>query len=60
MPMQKETRPAGKQGARNVLTQENSKSLTPWTGGAQIALTLPFLLGMAAVFITEVIKCWSL
>lgn len=57
---EKETRPAGKQGARNVLTQENSKSVTPWTGGAQIALVLPFLVGMAAVFIAEVIPCWSL
>lgn len=49
--LEKKTRPAAKQGARNVLRPENTESVTPWTGGAQIALTLPFLLGMAAALI---------
>lgn len=53
--LEKKTRPAAKQGARNVLSRENSRSVSLWTPGAQIALALPILLGMAATAIAEVI-----
>ena len=33
-----------------------SESVPPWTRGAQIALTLPFLLGMAIALLTEVCR----
>lgn len=51
----KETRPAAKQGARNVLGPENGDSLSVWTTKAQIALAMPLVVGMLAVLAMEVV-----
>lgn len=50
---EKKTRPAAKQGARNVLRRENTESVTPWTGGAQIALSMPLVAGMLCILASE-------